>query len=80
MDRNDVTEAIIVAKRKKGLTWAAIAAKVQRRPKSDASTSFARSTSFRRPMLPAAARELLKFLHSEGSLKVIRLQGMERVL
>ncbi len=28
MDRNDVTEAIIVAKRKKGLTWAAIAAKV----------------------------------------------------
>ena len=28
MDRYDVTEAIIVAKRKKGLTWAAIAAKV----------------------------------------------------
>ena len=28
MDRNDVTEAIIVAKRKKGLTWVAIAAKV----------------------------------------------------
>ena len=28
MDRNDVTEAIIVAKRSKGLTWAAIAAKL----------------------------------------------------
>ena len=28
MDRNDVTEDIIVAKRRKGLTWAAIAAKV----------------------------------------------------
>ena len=28
MDRNDVTEAIIVAKREKGLTWAAIAKKV----------------------------------------------------
>src|ERR1700675_2887232 len=28
MDRNDVTEAIIVAKRSKGLTWVAIAAKL----------------------------------------------------
>jgi cyanate lyase len=28
MDRDDVTEAIIVAKRKKGLTWTAIAEKV----------------------------------------------------
>ena len=28
MDRNDVTEAIIAAKRSKGLTWAAIAAKL----------------------------------------------------
>ena len=28
MDRNDVTEAIIVAKRSKGLTWTAIAAKI----------------------------------------------------
>jgi len=28
MDRNDVTEAIIVAKRRKGLTWTAIAAKL----------------------------------------------------
>jgi cyanate lyase len=28
MDRNDVTEAIIVAKRAKGLTWAALARKV----------------------------------------------------
>ena len=28
MNRNDVTEAIIVARRKKGLTWAAIAKKI----------------------------------------------------
>ncbi len=28
MDRNDVTEAIVIARRKKGLTWAAIAKKV----------------------------------------------------